>query len=77
LYKFSPQQISKILKEFDNGKSVEELCREHGLNSSTFYKWRTKYTGMSNQELKRMKERERENTRLKHQMAKEVIEKKL
>lgn len=84
--KFSPQQIAKILKEFDNGKSVEELCREHGVSSSTFYKWRKKYSGLSGSELKRIKELEAENLRLKqmyaslaldHQMAKEIIEKKL
>lgn len=84
--KFSPQQIAKILKEFDNGKSVEELSREYGVSSSTFYKWRKKYSGLSGSELKRIKELESENLRLKqmyaslaldHQMAKEIIEKKL
>lgn len=84
--KFSPQQIAKILKEFDNGKSVEELSREYGVSSSTFYKWRKRYSGLSGSELKRIKELEAENQRLKqmyatlaldHQMAKEIIEKKL
>lgn len=84
--KFSPQQIAKTLKEFDNGKSVEELSREYGVSSSTFYKWRKRYSGLSGSELKRIKELEAENQRLKqmyatlaldHQMAKEIIEKKL
>lgn len=84
--KFSPQQIAKILKEFDNGKSVEEISREYGVGTSTFYKWRTKYAGMSGKELKRIKQLEEENRKLKqmyanlaldHQMAKEIIEKKL
>lgn len=84
--KFNPTQIAKILKEFENGKSVSELSREHGISTATFYKWRERYSGMSGKELKRIKELEEENRKLKqmyanlaldHQMAKEIIEKKL
>ncbi len=84
--KFSPLQIAKILKEFDDGKSVNEISREHGVSTAAFYKWRERYAGMSGKELKRIKELEEENQRLKqmyatlaldHQMAKEIIEKKL
>jgi len=84
--KFYPQQIAKILKDFDNGKSVEEISREYGVSVSAFYKWRSRYAGMSGKELKRIKELEEENHKLKqmyanlaldHQMAKEIIEKKL
>ncbi len=84
--KFSPQQIAKILKEFDNGKSVADITRDHGVSSAAFYKWRSKYAGMNAKELKRLKELEDENRKLKqmyatlaldHQMAKEIIEKKL
>lgn len=84
--KFSPQQIAKILKDFDTGKSVEEISREYGVSVSAFYKWRSRYAGMSGKELKRIKELEEENHKLKqmyanlaldHQMAKEIIEKKL
>jgi len=84
--RFSPQQIAKILKEFDNGKTVEQISREHGVSSASFYKWRSRYAGMNSKELKRLKELEEENRKLKqmyanlaldHQMAKEVIEKKL
>jgi putative transposase len=84
--KFSPQQIAKILKDFDNGKSVDEISREYGVSTSAFYKWRSRYAGMSGKELKRIKELEEENHKLKqmyanlaldHQMAKEIIEKKL
>lgn len=84
--KFTPTQIAKILKEFDNGKSVEEISRDHGVSTAAFYKWRSRYAGMSGKELKRIKELEEENRRLKqmysnlaldHQMAKEIIEKKL
>lgn len=84
--KFTPTQIAKILKEFDNGRSVEQISREHGVSTSAFYKWRERYAGMSGKELRRSKELEEENRRLKqmyanlaldHQMAKEIIEKKL
>lgn len=84
--KFSPEQIARILKEFDEGKSVSELAREHGVSTATFYKWRSKYAGMNSKELKRLKQLEEENRKLKqmyatlaldHQMAKEIIEKKL
>jgi len=84
--KFSPQQIAKILKEFDNGKSVDQISRDHGVSSSCFYKWRSRYAGMNSKELKRLKDLEQENARLKkmyatlaldHQLAKEIIEKKL
>ncbi len=84
--KFSPTQIAKILKEFDTGKSVSDITREHGVSSATFYKWRERYAGMSSKELKRLKVLEEENRKLKqmyatlaldHQMAKEIIEKKL
>lgn len=84
--KYSPQQIAKILKDFDNGKRVDEISREYGISSATFYKWRSKYAGMNAKELKRLKELEEENRKLKqmyatlaldHQMAKEIIEKKL
>jgi putative transposase len=84
--KFSPEQIARILKEFDNGKSVDQLNREHGVSTATFYKWRSKYAGMNSAELKKLKHLEEENVKLKqmyatlaldHQMAKEIIEKKL
>ena len=84
--KFSPTQIATILKEFDTGKTVVEITREYGVSSASFYKWRSKYAGMNSKELKRLKQLEDENRKLKqmyatlaldHQMAKEIIEKKL
>lgn len=84
--RFSPEQIAAILKEFDNGKTVEELVRAHGLSKAAFYKWRQRYGGMTSEELKKMKSLEEENRRLKHmyaelamdlKLAKEIIEKKL
>lgn len=84
--KFSPVQIAKILKEFDTGKTVVEITRDHGVSSASFYKWRSRYSGMNGKELKRLKELENENRKLKqmyatlaldYQMAKEIIAKKL
>jgi putative transposase len=84
--KFTPNQISSILKDFDNGKSVEELTREYGVSKATLYKWRQCYGGMEASELKRIKELEEENSRLKRMyanlameldVAKYIIEKKL
>lgn len=83
--KFSPQRIVRILKEFDDGKPLDELCREHGISKATVYNWRKKYGGLEASEMKRLKDLEKENTRLKrmyaelaldHQLAKEIIEKK-
>lgn len=84
--KFNTDQIAKILKEFEQGKSVDEITREHGVSRASFYKWRQRYSGMDASELKRMKELEQENARLKRMyanlameldIAKYIIEKKL
>lgn len=84
--KFSASQIAQILKEFEGGKSVEDLIRIHGISRPTFYNWRKKYGGMQASELKRVKELEEENAKLKRmyanlaldlEAAKYIIEKKL
>jgi len=84
--KFSSNQIAQILKEFEQGKSVEEISREHGVSRPTFYQWRKRYGGMEASELKRVKELEEENSKLKRmyanlalelETAKYIIEKKL
>ena len=84
--RFSPTQIAGILKSFDQGKSVEEITRDHGVSRQTFYQWRKKYGGLEVHELKRIKELEEENARLKKMyanlaldldLAKYIIEKKL
>ena len=56
--KFSPTQIAKILKEFDNGKSVDIISREHGVSVAAFYKWRSKYAGMNSKELKLLEKKD-------------------
>lgn len=71
--KFNDSQILAILKQNESGMSVPDLCREHGMSSATFYKWRAKYGGMDASLMKRMKELEAENTRLKKMYAEERI----
>lgn len=63
--RFSETQIVAILKEADAGLKVDEICRKHGVSSATYYKWKSKYGGMDASELKRVKELEQENARLK------------
>ena len=83
---FSETQIVSILKEAEAGVAVNEVCRKHGISSATYYKWKSKYGGLEASELKRMKELEVENAKLKRMFAdmalenaalKDVIEKKL
>lgn len=71
---FSPTQIAGILKEFDNGKSVEELTRTYGVSRASLYKWRQRYGGMEASELKRIKGLEEENARLKRMYANLAME---
>ena len=72
--KFSETQIVSILKQKEAGVSVAEICREHGISSATFYKWRSKYGGMDASMLKRVKELEAENARLKKMYADAQLE---
>lgn len=84
--KFNAIQVAKILKEFDHGKDVETISREHGVSKGTFHKWRQRYGGMEGSELKKVKLLEEENAKLKRMytdlalqldMARHIIEKKL
>jgi putative transposase len=63
--KFSHTQIATILKEFDGGKTAEQITREYGVSKAALYKWRERYGGMQASELKRVKELEEENAREK------------
>ena len=63
--RYSESQIMNILKQAEAGVPVPELCREHGMSSASFYKWRSKYGGMDASMMVRMKELEAENRRLK------------
>lgn len=71
--RFSDSQILSILKQAAAGSPVPELCREHGMSSATFYKWRSKFGGMDTSLMARLKELEAENRRLKRMYAEERI----
>jgi putative transposase len=71
--RFNDQQILAILKQAEEGIPVVDLCREHNIGNSTFYKWRSKYGGMDASLIKRMKELETENARLKKMYAEEKL----
>ena len=71
--RYSNNQILDILKQAEAGIPVPELCREHGMSSATFYKWRTKYGGMDASLMRRLKDLEEENRRLKKMYAEERL----
>ena len=71
--RYSDSQILAIVKQAETGTPVPDLCREHGMSSALFYKWRAKYGGMDASLMKRMKELEEENRRLKKMYAEERI----
>lgn len=71
--RYSDSQILAILKQAENGVPVPELCREHGMSSASFYKWRAKYGGMDASLMARLKELEDENRRLKKMYAEERL----
>ncbi len=84
--KFTEHQIISILKQQETGMKVSDICREHGISDATFFNWKAKYSGMDASQLKRLKELEEENSRLKkmyaelsliHHAFKDAVEKKL
>jgi putative transposase len=84
--RFSEQQIISILKQADAGVKVQDLCRQHGISDATYYKRKSKYGGMEAADIKRLREVEAENSKLKRMFAdlalenralKDLIEKKL
>ena len=84
--KFSEQQIAFILRQAEEGTPVEEVCRKAGVSQQTYYRWRKKYGGLMPSEMRRLKQLEEENQRLKRlvadlsldkEMLQEVVRKKL
>jgi putative transposase len=75
--RFTDSQILAMLKQSEAGTPVTELCREHGMSSASFYKWRAKFGGMDASMMKRLKELEAENARLKKMYAEERIKAEL
>jgi putative transposase len=72
--KFSESQIVGILGSVGQDKTVEQVCREHGISPATYYKWKSKYGGMGAEELKRMRDLEAENHRLKKLLAEKSLD---
>ena len=72
--RFSENQIVRILEEFEQGKSVDKLCRENNVARSTIYMWRKKYGGIDKPLLKKLKELEKENARLKKIVAQQALD---
>lgn len=84
--RFTENQIVTVLKEAEAGMPIGELCRKHNISDATFYIWRKKFGGMSESDLKRLRQLEEENRQLKHMYAelsidhrilKDIVEKKL
>ena len=71
--RYPESQIFQILKEAEAGVPVPELCRKHGMSNASFYKWRSKYGGMDVSNMRRLKELEQENARLKRMYAEEKL----
>jgi len=71
--RFTDSQILAILKQNEAGAKVPDLCREHGMSDATFYKWRAKFGGMDASLMKRLRELEDENRRLKKMYAEERL----
>ena len=83
--RFTESQIVAILKEADAGRKVDDVCRQHGISSATYYNWKSKYGGMEASDVKKLKELQEENDKLKKMYAdlslenhafKELFEKK-
>ena len=84
--RYTEAQIVKILKEVEAGKLVKDACREYSISDATYYNWKAKYGGMEASDIKRLKDLESENERLKqmyadlsleHRILKDIVEKKL
>jgi len=84
--RYSESQIVKALREVEGGRNVKDMCREYGISEATYYNWKSKYGGMEASDIKRLKELEEENRRLKqmyaelsldHTILKDIVAKKL
>ena len=84
--RYSDEQIFRILKEVETGAKVADVCRSYGVAENTYFRWKSKYSGLELSDLKKMKEMEAENSRLKRIVAdqalqidamKEVLQRKL
>jgi len=75
--RFSEQQIAYILRQGEEGTTVEEVCRKAGISQATYYNWRNKYGGLMPSEMKRLKQLEEENSKLKKLVADLSLDKEM
>jgi len=71
---YTEEQIIAVLKEGEAGTPVSELCRKHGMSDATYYNWKSKYSGMTVSDLKKLKSLEEENRRLKQIVAEQALD---
>lgn len=72
--RYTEEQIIRILKEVESGTTVASVCRKYGVSEATVYRWRQKYSGMEQSQLRRLKELEQENARLKKIVAEQALD---
>ena len=72
--RYSEEQIIKAIKRHEAGAKVDDLCRDLGISTGTFYNWRSKYAGLEVNEAKRLRELEAENSKLKKLLADKLLE---
>ena len=72
--RFTEQQIVAILKEGEAGVPAKEICRKHNISDATFYTWRKKYRGMETEDIRRLKQLEGENAKLKRLLADSMLD---
>ena len=72
--RYTEEQILRIIREIESGKSVAETCRKYNVSESAVYRWRQKYRGMDRSELRRLKELEQENAQLKKIVAQQALD---
>ena len=75
--RYSESQIVKALKEVEGGRNVKDMCRDYGISEATYYNWKSKYGGMEASDVKRLKELEDENRRLKQMYAELSLDNKV
>jgi putative transposase len=73
--KFTDAQVSVVLKEIDNGALIEDMCRKLGVSAQTIYNWKKKYTGLEAPEMRRLRQLEEENAKLKRVVADLTLDK--